>query len=279
MVDGVIPPISITVPSPSTTTRAPPSTTSTTPTTPRTQWDCNPIPGRSDFSCVFETTPFPITSEPSFLFVRCTTQFPTNPLEECSTTCGVFLGTPSRPLQADICARCIIFAGASGSWNLEYDCRNRLTGTCVGRSREGACIDNTNDGDSNCEDDRSARFALSDDETGGCDDIDPIYKYLCDFTDVALSCPQTCGTCSSVTASGSCNDMPGAVSLASAPSGLLSCSFLRANIGRFQYACGLASVAFLCPSTCGTNGCVSLFEGGGRKLEGDDGGRNLRGVS
>lgn len=80
------------------------------------------------------------------------------------------------------------------------------------------------------------------------------FGYLCDWIDVALACPVTCGICSSLEAIECGADNVGDVEL-DGTVGHASCDFLADTVDRFGFACRRTSVALHCPVTCEIETC------------------------
>jgi hypothetical protein len=80
------------------------------------------------------------------------------------------------------------------------------------------------------------------------------YTYLCDWVDVALSCPVTCGICQDLDEVRCDSDSSGAVALDETV-GEASCSFVEGARDRFGFACERTEVAFHCPVTCHLETC------------------------
>ena len=79
------------------------------------------------------------------------------------------------------------------------------------------------------------------------------FDFLCDWEDIALACPLTCGSCPE-TAALDCLDKDEAVYM-DITVGEKKCSWLADNMNRYGYVCDRSEVAFHCPATCGTASC------------------------
>jgi trypsin len=92
---------------------------------------------------------------------------------------------------------------------------------------------------------------------GDCDAVLSGFSYLCDFVDVALECPVTCGICqdlSPVTEDNCEEDQSGLVNMGDLL-GERECEWLKISLAeseRFALTCVRANVALHCPATCQT---------------------------
>mmetsp|Transcript_11758 Transcript_11758/g.22568 ORF Transcript_11758/g.22568 Transcript_11758/m.22568 type:complete len:532 (+) Transcript_11758:102-1697(+) len=109
-----------------------------------------------------------------------------------------------------------------------------------------------------CQDKEGRVVQVSDDVTETCSYLidNDEYGYLCEFVDVALACPDTCGICIDLEAIECGTDKGGDVTLDQSI-GDASCAFLANTEGRFGFACRKTSVALHCPVTCGLEICAA----------------------
>jgi secreted trypsin-like serine protease len=217
-------------------------------------FNCVRNPGRSDFSCLYDIEPFPVESEPSFLFAVCDTfPFPSGIPTNDNCICGVFLGVSNLPNQ-ELCASCEFVSNSNSTserdWDVMYTCSNIRQGDCVGRNANGDCVTK-----STCVENSTKAIAINDDTSSTCDWLSEnleTYAFLCEFQDVALACPATCNICDAVEEASVCQDQTDAIDIEAAPAGSATCEWLSSNFNRYSYACDRTSVALACPETCGT---------------------------
>lgn len=113
-------------------------------------------------------------------------------------------------------------------------------------------------GENSCQDKDGTVVHVSDESTQPCTYLieNDEEGYLCDFIDVALACPSTCGICDDMDAIECGTDKNGDVSL-DETIGDASCAFLANTEDRFGFACRKTSVALHCPVTCDLEICAA----------------------
>lgn len=112
--------------------------------------------------------------------------------------------------------------------------------------------------ESTCKDQDGLVVKVSDDVDETCwflSDSDQ-HGYLCDWIDVALACPATCGICPDLENIECGADKEGDIRLDDSV-GHKSCAYLSDTLGRFGFACQRTDVALHCPVTCGLQTCTS----------------------
>jgi hypothetical protein len=82
------------------------------------------------------------------------------------------------------------------------------------------------------------------------------FAYLCEFIDVAMACPETCGICSELESLNCDTDSEGVVALDHGTVSEASCDFLKETQNRFGFACQRTAVALHCPVTCNLDLCI-----------------------
>ena len=115
-------------------------------------------------------------------------------------------------------------------------------------SSHGACQDQIGDN----------LILVTDNTTENCEFLNEqgAFMYLCEFVDVALACPETCGICSNLAVLDCNSDSMGKITLDHGTIGEASCAFLASTQERFGFACERTKVALYCPLTCHLQACL-----------------------
>ena len=108
-----------------------------------------------------------------------------------------------------------------------------------------------------CNDEEGLVVKMNDNTEETCDFLrdNDEFSYLCEWIDVALACPDTCGICPDLESLECGFDKTGDVMIDQETVGEASCAFLADARERFGFACQRTSVALHCPVICDVASC------------------------
>lgn len=106
---------------------------------------CSPV-DTNEYGCIYvNNIPFPFDYPDSFLFTVCSEDISLNVVEPdvFNCQCAVIIGSVDDVDNAKFCSTCSFLPTSSstdGEWRIRFDCSNVLTGSCVGMTENGDCI-------------------------------------------------------------------------------------------------------------------------------------------